>query len=200
MEALSNSFWQNWDVVTGAARFLHFNAVCWLTSDHMPNFAQVSENFYRGGQPRLPGLQTLADKGIKHLICLRVVDANTPLVTQAKLSLTTTLLQFDVDNFNQAEAEAAAKTLIQLVKEEEGPFFLHCYYGCERTGVLAAIYQMVILDHDKDEVIEAIEQDPNFHKERHPELIPFLRGLDIEALKALETADAGARAGAGRRN
>ena len=173
-----------WDVVTGAVRFLYFNSVCWLTGDHLPNFQKVSEQFYRGGQPDIDGMQLLASKGVKQLICLRVVDKNTPLIEQANVQMTTHLIAFDVDHFNETEATQAAESLLTLVKDGKSSF-LHCYYGCERTGVLAAVYRMVVMKATRKQVIQDLEKDPNFHKERHPELIPFLQNLDIDRLKGV---------------
>ena len=42
-----------------------------LNSKDLPNFHQVSDNFFRGGQPTIDGIKQLADFGIKTILNFR---------------------------------------------------------------------------------------------------------------------------------
>lgn len=184
------------DTITGAARFIAFNAPFALRKtfccqrSQIPNLIQVSERLFRGGQPNKEGLQTLCEKHqVSTVVNLRVTDTNKPLLEG--LSIQSRCVYFDPDTGKHdpvVARETARKAAIEFLKIMKDPnagvVYLHCYYGKERTGTLVAIERMVLEGWSAEQAIAELRSDPGFHEARHPQLVEFIRNFDIEAAKS----------------
>lgn len=198
------------DVVTGAARFIAFNAPFLMRSifccqrAQIPNFVKVSDRLFRGGQPNAAGFQTLHERyKVQTIVNLRVTDTNRPLLTSVGLlneSTTTTSrdaarssvaslsVYFDPDTskhdpvFAKETARKAAWEFLKIMHNPaSGTIYLHCYYGKERTGTLVAIARMVFDNWSHDRAITELLADPGFHAARHPQLVEFVRTFDVRS-------------------
>jgi hypothetical protein len=64
------------------------------------------------------------------------------------------------------------------------PWFVHCHHGSDRTGMMVAVYRAVVQGWPMDKAIdEMINGGFGFHEIYRPFTVPFLKRLDIEALK-----------------
>ena len=120
------------------------------------NFGQMTEQFYRGAQPKEEDYQSLAALGIKTVIDLQdepksyeqsAVEAagmryvNIPMVAKA------------YPKPEQVEA------FLKLVDDPEtGKFYVHCAGGRHRTGVMGAVYRFTHDNWNYDRVYAEMKE------------------------------------------
>jgi len=109
----------------------------------IPNFHQVNEHIYRGGQPTDEGWTSLADLGIKTVIDLRREgegEHSTGAEKQAVETAGMRYLSVPMNGIVAPEEEDVAKVLAVLNSNQ--PVFVHCKEGKDRTGTVIACYRM----------------------------------------------------------
>lgn len=110
----------------------------------IPNFGYIAPKIYRGAQPKWKdSFKYLADLGVKRVICLRFED-DTP-AGEAVL-----VIQNGIDFFNvgfspllsSAPISEKVEKVLKIVDELPGKVFIHCQFGCERTGLISACWRI----------------------------------------------------------
>lgn len=144
----------------------------------LPNLHRVSENLYRGGQPTEDGFGNLKQLGIKTIINLRDLHSDKSKITDSNLGYE----QIDMIPWNPKDEEVVhfLKTVTDKSKQ---PVFVHCHYGSDRTGVMCAIYRIVVEGWSKQQAIdEMTEGGFGFHP-AWQNLITYIEQLDTEKIK-----------------
>lgn len=120
----------------------------------IPNFARVSDELYRGGQPTREGFSELRRMGIKTIVNLRETGTD-------RLGLRGTGMRYvhlRVNPNGPTDEEVAA--FLEVLEEGENlPVFVHCKMGADRTGTLVAIYRVMYQDWPME---EAVKEFPRF--------------------------------------
>lgn len=108
----------------------------------LPNFHQISENFYRGGQPTEEGIKQLAKLGIKTIISFR--DTQEKVLREKKIAEENGLnfLNLRLSNWFASKDAEINKILEIITHPENYPVFIHCKRGADRTGTVVAAYRM----------------------------------------------------------
>ncbi len=107
----------------------------------IPNFHQVDERIYRGGQPAARSWAGLASLGVKTVIDLRrPVEHSTAAESLAVRAAGMRYVNFPMDGFATPTAAQLAVPLALI--DGAGPVFIHCKLGCDRTGTLVAAYRI----------------------------------------------------------
>ncbi len=110
----------------------------------IPNFAQVDEGVYRGGQPTPAGWQYLKQLGVVTVVKLdlakegsdreaeslgmQVIDASGP--------------PSDLSNFWSAPDRAHLQLAVASLAGATHPIYVHCLHGQDRTGLVVAMYRV----------------------------------------------------------
>lgn len=140
----------------------------------LPNYDVVEhKRLHRGGQPNVMGLNELESKGIRTIIHLRE-----PKLKQYQGQLKRFFIPF---NPYQPKDKIVIEFLKVIGNQEHHPVFVHCFHGADRTGMLCAIYRIVVQKWDKEKAIEEMKKY-GFHF-WHKNLIDYIRLLDIESIK-----------------
>jgi tyrosine-protein phosphatase SIW14 len=140
----------------------------------LPNYGVVEPlQLHRGGQPDAHGLNELENKGIKTVIHLR--DRK---LKNYKGKLKRFFIPF---NPYQPRDKVVIEFLKVIGNQAHHPVFVHCFHGADRTGMLCAIYRIVIQKWDKEKAIEEMKKY-GFHF-WHKSLIDYIRKMDIESIK-----------------
>src|SRR5262249_29283714 len=143
------------------------------------NFGQVTDFYYRGGQPRSEEYNQLAAIGIKTIIDLRddPKDSARALTEQAGMKY----VNLPLDDKDFPPPDAASKFLSLVNDKENWPVYVHCAGGRHRTGAMTAVFRMTVQGWDAGRAYEEMK-DYDFytrfwHKALNPFVFHYYRGL-----------------------
>jgi uncharacterized protein (TIGR01244 family) len=106
----------------------------------IPNFHQVNDHIYRGGQPSDEAWQGLAKLGVKTVIDLRrESEHQTGAEARAVKAAGMRYVNVPMNGIVAPTDEQIVKVLNTF---ESGPVFVHCRRGADRTGTVVACYRM----------------------------------------------------------
>jgi protein tyrosine/serine phosphatase len=107
----------------------------------IPNFHQVNERIFRGGQPDERGWPELARLGVRTVIDLRRPgEHSTSAESIAVAAVGMRYVNVPMDGFATPTAEQLVIPLTLL--DDDEPVFVHCKLGCDRTGTVIAAYRI----------------------------------------------------------
>jgi protein tyrosine phosphatase (PTP) superfamily phosphohydrolase (DUF442 family) len=114
--------------------------------EDLGHFFKVNDTLFRGQQPTDKGFEQLKGLGVKHIVYLHfnkkqaahekaVVEGLGMRFTHIPMSWITPPKQAQIDQWLQITTDPA-----------QGPVFVHCQHGKDRTGAMVGIYR---IKHDK---------------------------------------------------
>ena len=112
----------------------------------VPNFHRVNDLVYRGGQPSLTGLRAMAKAGIKTVLDLRMSTRTTDWEAREVKRLGILYVHLPLYGRETPTSADVTKALSVLNDPEQGPVFVHCREGKDRTGMIIACYRIA---HDR---------------------------------------------------
>lgn len=109
------------------------------------NFHKVDDRIYRGAQPGPQSWESLARLGVKTVIDLRPSTEHSckdekQAVEAAGMQYVNVPMKGVV-----APSDKSVSKVLSLVNDSEGPVFVHCRRGADRTGTVVACYR---ISHD----------------------------------------------------
>ncbi len=109
----------------------------------IPNFHQVDDILYRGGQPNKEGIERLKSLGVKTVISLRGEDK---IIEEKRLvtSLGMRFFNIPLSVYKKPTDEQVFKFLKIVLDKDNQPVFLHCESGRDRVGAFVALYRVVV--------------------------------------------------------
>lgn len=110
----------------------------------IPNFYQVDERLYRGGQPKPEGFQNLKSLGIKTVISLRGEDEKTYNEKETLKALGISFFNLPMSVYTRPKDEQVISFLETVLNKNNQPVFVHCESGRDRTGAIVAMYRVVV--------------------------------------------------------
>ena len=128
-----------------------------LQDPDVPNWAQVNDRLYRGGQPTAEGYRKLGERGVKTVINLRSHHAYRRDVEAAGIKYVELPLRADLID-SDPPTDDELKSFFDIVLDPaRQPVYLHCMAGKDRTGTLMAVYRMEIDGWTRGEAIEEMQ-------------------------------------------
>jgi len=126
----------------------------------IPNFHQVNEHIYRGGQPADPGWRGLSDLGVKTVIDLRregELGHSLAAEQRAVTALGMRYISFPMNGIVAPDPQQVLKILSLL--DGPDPVFVHCREGKDRTGTVIACYR---ISHDRWQNRKAMDEAKSY--------------------------------------
>lgn len=137
------------------------------------NFGQMTEQFYRGAQPKENDYASLAALGIK-----TVIDLQDSPKTYAKSAVEAAGMRYvniPMDDKSYPKQQQIEKFLELVDNPETGKFYVHCAGGRHRTGVMGAVYRF---KHDRwnyDQVYAEMKQYDFYSRWGHGPMKQFVK-------------------------
>jgi protein tyrosine phosphatase (PTP) superfamily phosphohydrolase (DUF442 family) len=142
------------------------------------NCYQVTTNLYRGAQPTAEGMKQLKALGIRTVINLRSFHSDKVAGTGLKSG------RFETKPWH-AEEEDVVGFLKAVTDTNNLPVFVHCQRGADRTGLMCAMYRIVVCGWTKPAAIDEMKNGGfDFNPAWH-DLVRFIEQADIADIKRL---------------
>jgi len=138
------------------ATALLFMVVIASAESSLPNFQVVNEHVLRGGQPTDDGFKSLAQRGVKTVIDLRLTDEH-PMLHEKQIVEANGMrfVSVPMKGLSAPSLEQLSKVLSVLEDGDSWPVFVHCRRGADRTGTVLACYRIT---HDHWDNRKALEE------------------------------------------
>jgi protein tyrosine/serine phosphatase len=133
-----------------------------ISLEGVPNLYKVSDMLYRSGQPTAAGMKRLEQLGIKTVVNLRSFHSD-------KDKLRGTKLVGEAIPMKAWHADDAEAVRFLRIAENpaRAPILVHCEHGADRTGMMIAIYRIVVQGWTKDAAIrEMVDGGYGFQRRR----------------------------------
>ena len=150
-----------------------------ITLEGAPNLFRITPMLYRSEQPTALGMQNLAKLGIRTVINLRFFNddeseaAGTGLRT-ARVKMVT----WDVDDKHVVEV------MRMLQHTENGPFLIHCQHGADRTGLMSAMYRILVQGWSPEDALAELTGGGYGYHSMWKNIVRYVRTADVEKLKS----------------
>ena len=115
----------------------------------VPNFAVVSPVLSRGAQPTREGFGQLREQGIRTVVALRWEHSDDAAL--AGLGLNSYRLRAKQWH---PENEDVVRAMKVILTPEYQPVFVHCQAGKDRTGLVVAVYRILVDGWSVDDAID----------------------------------------------
>ena len=142
------------------------------------NFYQLTTNLYRGAQPTAEGLARLKALGIKTVVNLRAFHSDRDRVAGTGLKS----VRFETKPWH-AEEEDVVGFLKVVADTNNLPVFVHCQRGADRTGMMCAMYRIVLCGWTKPEAIAEMKDGGFAFSPVWQNLVDFIEKADIADIK-----------------
>jgi protein tyrosine phosphatase (PTP) superfamily phosphohydrolase (DUF442 family) len=144
----------------------------------MPNCYQVTTNLYRGAQPTADGMAKLQALGVRFVVSLRMLRSDRhELRGMALKSLNLGMVPW------HPNAGDVVKFLKAATDTNNLPVFVHCQYGADRTGLMCAMYRIVVCDWTKQEAIAEMRNGGFNFSGNWKNLEAFIKKADVADFK-----------------
>ena len=142
------------------------------------NCFQVTTNLYRGAQPTTEGMSHLKATGIKTVINLRALHSDEDEVAGTGLKS----VRFEMEPWH-GEEDDVVRFLKVVTDTNNLPAFVHCKRGADRTGMMCAMYRVVVCGWTKQAAIAEMKDggfgfNPVWH-----DLVAFVEKADVADIK-----------------
>ena len=108
----------------------------------IPRFSKVSDGFYRGGQPTdREDYVSLKSLGIRTVVNLRTTVSEVVVEESILRELGIEMVHIPISTVFGPSRRDLAQVFEVLLEEKDGPVFLHCQEGKDRTGLVVGLYR-----------------------------------------------------------
>jgi protein tyrosine/serine phosphatase len=122
----------------------------------LENFARMNFHLYRGAQPTEEGFRQLKAMGVKTVIDFRSYHSTKKQVEAAGMTPVEIPLKADLGSVPPTDEEL--KRFFEVVLDPaHQPVYIHCAFGKDRTGTMAAAYRLEVDGWTADEALQEME-------------------------------------------
>ncbi len=149
-----------------------------IAIEDIPNLYCFGPGLYRGAQPTANGFEKLQTLGIKTIINLRSFHSDKKEVLRLGISYE----QIHMKAWH-VEKEDVVRFLRIVTDSSCLPIFVYCHYGSDRTGLMVAVYRVVVTGWTKKQAIrEMVEGGYGFHP-IWANLVRYILNMDVNTLR-----------------
>ena len=142
------------------------------------NLYEITPTLYRSRQPDPGALPLLKTLGVLTVVdFIKESDSSwltDPAVVQVQIPLQTV----HVDDADMVRSLRAIQTA-----QAKGPVLIHCKHGQDRTGLVAAMYRIVVQGWSKQAALDEMEHGGYGDEDNLKHGIAYINNVDVAALK-----------------
>ena len=144
----------------------------------MPKLFKVSDDLYRSAQPKAEGMKNLAAFGVETVVNVRMFHSDKRRIRDTDLGYE----RINIKPWHTNEKKVVR--FLQIVTDpERTPVLLHCYKGADRTGMLSAMYRIVVQGWTKEAAIEEMKKGGYGFSPFWGNLPRWIKKADIESIR-----------------
>jgi protein tyrosine/serine phosphatase len=144
----------------------------------VPNLHQITPRIYRSAQPTEAGMRALEEMGVRTVISFRAYH------NDHKLLAATQIREVHIPiNTWEIRDEHVVATLRKIKQEKDGPVLIHCQHGADRTGLMSAMYRIVIEGWDKQKALEEMTKGDYGYHVVWKNILRYIKNADIEKIR-----------------
>lgn len=138
---------------------------------------KVSNSLYRSAQPTQEGMDLAEKLGVCTVLSLRSGGGDAALAENTNLRIKHVPMRAWNPNFSDVVAA------LRLIVYEPNPVLVHCYHGADRTGLVVALYRMLVQNWSREAAIQEMLEGGYGYHSMWRDIVVFLQNVDIEALR-----------------
>ena len=141
------------------------------------NLHRVDAKVWRSSQPTRHDFRKLKnEQGIGEVLCLRRWHSDVEEARGLKLHH----IRMNAGEIHDEDIVAALRVMVSAEK----PLLVHCFHGSDRTGVVVAMYRMVVQDWPREKAIaELTDPRHGHHADVFPNIRDYLETVDVESIR-----------------
>jgi protein tyrosine phosphatase (PTP) superfamily phosphohydrolase (DUF442 family) len=148
-----------------------------LSRPGVPNLYQVTPNLFRGAQPTAQGMAELKALGVKTVFNLRGFHSDDEEARGTGLKLNRARMEPW-----HAEEEDVVEFLKVAANTNNLPLFVHCQRGADRTGMVCAMYRVVVCGWTKADAISEMKDGGFGFNPTWQNIIHFIEHADVDEI------------------
>lgn len=142
------------------------------------NLFRITPMLYRSRQPDASAQPLIEQLGV-HTVVNFIKESDQkwlsdPSISQVQIPLQTV----HVDDADMIESLRAIQTA-----QQNGPVLIHCKHGLDRTGLVAAMYRIVVQGWSKQAALDEMEHGGYGDEDNLKHGIDYISKVDVDALK-----------------
>ncbi len=149
-----------------------------LDKPGLPNLHKVSDELYRGAQPTGAGMGELAALKVRTVVNLRLLHSDRKMLRGQPMGYEHVGMEAW-----EAEDDEVIEVLKILTDPAKQPVFVHCKHGADRTGLVVAVYRIVVQGWSKQDAIAEMTEGGFGHHSVWRNLTEYLEQLDVARMK-----------------
>ncbi|MEJ8826850.1 tyrosine-protein phosphatase [Variovorax humicola] len=154
------------------------------------NLHRITPTLYRSGQPRREDVPTIEALGIRTVLSFRSFNSDDRAFRDHP-GIVRRRVRIDTWSINDDEVLRALIAIREA--ERKGPVLVHCWHGADRTGVVVALYRMVVQGWSKDAARHEMFRGGYGYHTLWRNIPRYLERVDVEAMRrAFVAADTAA--------
>ncbi len=140
----------------------------------LKNFYRVSDEVYRSRQPDAADFRALEEAGVKSVLNLRDNHSDDDEAAGTALKL------FRVPTVTDDITDAGMVRALRIIRGAPKPILVHCWHGSDRTGVVIALYRIVVQGWTREAAIdELVNGGYGYHAKLYPNIVEYIRTVDL---------------------
>lgn len=154
----------------------------WATPIDVPGAAnahRIAPHLYRSAQPTREGMRAFERLGVRRVLNLRRFSSDADLVRGTSLTLDE--LRINTWKVRDHHVVAVLRTLQQ---PQLGPFLIHCWHGADRTGLMSAMFRMVVQQWTREDALEELVHGGYGFHSAWRNILSYVDDVDVAALRA----------------
>jgi hypothetical protein len=151
-----------------------------LKINGVPNLNRVSATLYRSAQPTGDGFKQLESQlHVATDLDLRLGHSDAPFLVGTQIGAATAPMSTFM-----GDADVINALRLIMAAEKNGSVLVHCQRGADRTGVVMAMYRVVVQGWTKDKAIAEMEQGGFAYDPLQINIPWLIRHADVAAYRA----------------